>query len=743
MKGVKKILYQIASILALVLWFSHAIDAQISPQIAKGDAYFNNQEYTDAIDLYLLAYQMDESIEVSRKLAETYHRIGQNQACEKWLENTINFSNRTPEDILKYAEILKVLKKYPEAIQNYKLYLEYRPDDSRALEHTRNEQYYQDLWGDSLKYRMHILGVNGDMEAFGVVPYGGNKYLFSASQVNNDYCIKKDKKKDLYLDIYQCELDSNEQFINTQRFDKPLNTRYHDGPVYYDMNSKTIYVTRNNMDGDRPITNKKGEVILKIYTYKNVDGEWQDEAELPLNSEEYSTGHPCLSADGKTLYFSSNIPGGYGKADLYKSKWEDDHWGQPINLGPNVNTEGDEMFPYVSKEGIIYFASNGHAGLGGLDNFMCEPWGDEWSVAYNLGSPINTNFDDFSLLFVPGQEIGFFTSNRGGKGFGDIYFFKQVDIFEQQLVGRVLAEDKTYSLQGKKIRVTNLHTDQSEIIAIDSSGYFHYTVYLEDQVEFSMLDTTLFLGEPFVGYNSPSKFRDPSIDLGTFIIPRKTDIEEKQATEVPYQMAVVDEVLTDLGENMENITSDNMVIIEDYLLVLDNNITDEMRDEFNELQEKAEYLKSLIQETEYVYHDETEMMVLREEIRELNIDNIYFAFDSYAITAEASKTLDQIIKYMIQNPDWKIEIDTHTDSRGSNKYNKYLSEQRANSVRRYLKYNGIPNERILLRWHGENELVTKEITELDYQLNRRAEFRYLINSNRTKEQRTGYIAGKH
>jgi len=141
--------------------------------------------------------------------------------------------------------------------------------------------------------------------------------------------------------------------------------------------------------------------------------------------------------------------------------------------------------------------------------------------------------------------------------------------------------------------------------------------------------------------------------------------------------------------------------------------------------------------------DETEMMVLREEVRELNINNIYFAFDSYAITAEASKTLDQIIKYMIQNPNWKIEIDTHTDSRGSNKYNKYLSEQRANSVRRYLKYNGIPNERILLRWHGENELAAKEITELDYQLNRRAEFRYLINSNRTKEQRTGYIAGKH
>lgn len=731
MKTFNNFQYKLIVTVIFLIGMVAEFNAQSSPQIAKGDSYFSNQEYTDAIDLYLLAYQMDESIESTRKLAETYQRIGQNEKCEQWLQTTIQFEERTAEDVLWYAEILKILQKYPEAIEQYKEYIKLKPNDQRAQEHVRNEKYYLDLWKDSLKYEMHILGINGDMEAFGVVPYGGNKYMFSASQVNNKYCTKRDNKKDLYLDVYECVLDENEQFSEGKRLDKPINSKYHDGPIFYDTNSKTMFITRNNMKGDEPVVNKNGDVILKIYTYQNIDGEWKNEAELPLNSEEYSTGHPCLSADGKTLYFSSNIPGGYGKADIYQSKWVDDHWGKPENLGPNINTEGNEMFPYVSKEGIIYFSSDGHAGLGGLDNFMCEPWGNEWSVAYNLGSPINTNFDDFSLLFVPGKEIGFFTSNRSGKGFGDMYFFKQIEIFEQQLVGRIVLESNLYSLEGKKIKVKYLNSDKTTFIKIGPDGYFNYKVYVDEQIEFSMVDTSLFLNQSFVGYNAPHTFHDPSIDLGSFVITTKEDKKRRNISpSLALEFDFAQEVINDLMNNQDNINQKNLSKIEDYLNSLEKMTEDNLRNKLLDLKAQLEYLKNLVSASEYVVHDDTEMFVLKNEVSNLNINNVYFGFDSYAITANASTTLDKIIYHMNNNPEWKIEIDTHTDSRGSIEYNKYLSQQRANAVRRYLKYQGISEDRILLRWHGEDELISPEKTEEDYRLNRRAEFRYLVKSDR-------------
>lgn len=716
----------------LVVGMSNVSVCQVSRQIEKGDEYFYEQEYISAIDMYLFAYQVDQSIEASRRLAEAYLRVGQNEKCEEWLEITVNSVDKTPQDVLKYAEVLKILQKYPEAINQYKAYLILKPTDKRALEHIQNEKYYQDLWNDSIKYRMHILGINGDKESFGVVPYGESKYLFSSIGINNKFSLKKDKKKDLYLDVYQCDLDENEQFVQGERLLEPVNTIYHDGPVYYDKNSKVIYITRSNIDGDEPITNENGDVILKIFTHKYVDGEWGDAEELSLNNENFSTGHPCLSADGQTLFFTSNIPGGFGGADIYKSRWEESKWGDPINLGSNVNTEGDEMFPYVSKEGIIYFASNGHAGLGGMDNFLCEPWGDKWSAAYNLGSPINTNFDDFSLLFVPGEEIGFFTSNRSGKGFGDMFFFKQVDIFEQIVSGKIVVENNSFSIVGEKIKVDFLESNKSEIIEIKDDGTFSIPIHIDEKIKFTFVDTIYFSGKSFTSYNAPSNFEDPYINLGTFTIKTKDEAPVEIPPVLVLEYELLSEVLDDLKINVDAINDKNIDNIENYIEIFDDKQKNLMVEELMELKNKLKELKNLFSnDKEYVVYDETEMLVLKRELKDLNINNIYFNFDSYSITAVASTTLDSIYFYMLKNSTWEIEIDTHTDSRGSVIYNEYLSQKRANAVRRYLLAKGIEQERIHMRWYGENNrLINKEQNEADYRLNRRAEFRYLIKSER-------------
>jgi len=713
--------------------------SQTSPQVAKGDKYFFNQEYDEAISMYMLAYQMDESSESTRRLAETYKRIGQMETCAKWLKTTIEIEDRTPEDILKYAEILKIMENYPEAIFQYKEYSKLKPGDQRAQEHIRNEYYYEDLWSDSLKYRMHILGINSELETFGVIPYE-DKYLFSSGKVNDDFCVKADKKKDIYLDIYECILDENEQFTEAVRLKEPVNTKYHDGPMFYDENSQIMYITRNNMKGNRPIKNKKGDIILKIYTTELIEGEWSEVEELSLNSEEYSTGHPCLSSDGNILYFISNRPEGYGGTDIYKSYWDVDHWGEPINLGSNVNTEGNEMFPYVSKEGIIYFASDGHAGLGGLDNFMCEPWGDNWSIAYNLGSPINTNFDDFSLLFVPGDEIGFFSSNRSGKGFGDVYFFKQIDIIEQQLAGKLILDtDEDLTLKNQKIRVVYAGKEEEILIGLDSIDMFKLKIFNDQKVEFYMADTSLFMSDKIVAYNAPSKFYDPAIDLGVFVIRTRKQINDEQlASKVQEDIQNLISEMDDLAINTEKMTKERLEKIEASILNLEQLEDDSLMKQLMALRERLTYLENLIYEKEYIVYDDTEMFVLKKEIDDLNINKVYFGFDSFVITAKASTILDSVYFHMTKNPSWKIEIDTHTDSRGSAVYNRYLSEERANSVRRYLKRNGITNERILLRWHGENDLVATKETEDAHRLNRRAEFRYLVVSDRSKDEKKGF-----
>lgn len=687
-RTIKKSIFIFLFAFGLFSLHTSSLHSQSSPQLTKGDKFFDNFEFDDAINMYMLAYQMDDSAIACRKLADTFKRMGDIDQCEQWLKKAMESYGTTNDDILRYAETLKVLERYPEAIFWYEKFAAVEPDDRRAQEHIRNKYYYKDLWNDSLKYRMHKLGINSNMGAFGVVPYG-DKYMFSANKVNDEFCAAEDDKDDPYLDVYECNLNEKEQFTNAIRLEGTVNSKFHDGPIFFDQTSSTMYITRNNMKGRKPVRNKNGDVILKIYTSKLVDGIWQETKSLSLNTEEYSTGHPCLSTDGKTLFFVSNKPGGYGDTDIYKSKWEDDHWGEAINLGPNINTEGAEMFPYVSKEGVIYFASNGHQGLGGLDNFMSEPWGDSWSIAYNLGSPINTNHDDFSLLFVPGEEIGFFSSSRTGNGSEDIYFFKEIEILKQELKGRLISENELISLTDKKILIKHLNKDSEYTIEIDEAGYFTMEVYLEDKIEFFMEDTLIFDGESFVAYNTPKKITDPSIDLGVFYIKEK----------------------------VEEVVEENLA---------DNSLLDDMLD----MQKTLDELENQEFSKEYVVHDDTEMLVLKKEVKDLNINNIYFGFDSYVINAKASNTLEKVLIHMKENPKWKIEIDTHTDSQGSKAYNEYLSQERANSVRRYLRKNGLETDRILLRWHGEDDLDVQEKNEEDYRLNRRAEFRYMIKSDR-------------
>ena len=690
----------------LILIFSLLISSlcgysQVTSEILKGDKFAEEFQFGKAIYFYNLAHELDDQNPVAtRRLADVYKKIGDLETSCEYLVKTLELDGAIDQDMLAYAEALKRLERYEEAIFWYNKYATVNPNDRRAQEHIRNQEYYKDLWSDSLKYRMHKMDINAELSSFGVSPIG-DQYLFSSNMINPAHSTEGKDFKSPYLEIFICD-EINEQFTNATPLDEAVNSKYHDGPVFYDPNSDMLYITRTNMKKGKPVKDKTGTVNLKIYTSSRVDGIWQEPVDLAFNSDEYSTGHPCLSSDGKTLFFVSNMPGGYGGTDIYKSKWQGTHWGEPINLGKNINTEGNEMFPYVSKEGIIYFASNGHAGLGGLDNFMSEPWGEQWSVAYNLGYPINTSHDDFGLLFVPGSEIGFFSSSRGGTGNDELHFFMQLEILEQLVVGRVNIDLPDHDMAGERIRVEFANRNQTITVPLDENGAFEFVIYPEDEVEVYM-ESDVYSERELVSYQADEELYDTRLELGDL-----------------YTRLAIDEAL------------EGVAGLEDIISHLESK--ESLREQLMAIGDMGTMNTSQVDVDEFVVIDDTQLLILKDEVKDLNIDNIYFAFDSYLINRDARDILNDIVFHLNENQHWKIEIDTHTDSRGSKEYNQFLSEQRANAVRKFLLKNGIDGDRILSRAHGEEDLISACDQNTDcgediHSVNRRAEFRYMVETS--------------
>ncbi|MFN2428864.1 MAG: OmpA family protein, partial [Cryomorphaceae bacterium] len=198
-----------------------------------------------------------------------------------------------------------------------------------------------------------------------------------------------------------------------ENFSPELNGRFHDGPATFSEDGNTIIYTRSAMRNERKrLVNENNENQFYLYTSTKENDTWSEPKELPFNSKDFSVGHPTLSKDGKTLYFSSDMPGGYGGSDIYKSNYEDGNWSEPINLGKTVNTPGNEVFPYIAKDGTLYFSSEGHQNLGGLDVFFSQNNAGIWGAPVNLAYPLNSSRDDFAFVLNENDTTGFVSSNR-------------------------------------------------------------------------------------------------------------------------------------------------------------------------------------------------------------------------------------------------------------------------------------------------------------------------------------------
>ncbi len=378
----------------------------------KADKLFENYQYVEAIAEYQkLAEGKNANTYVYTQLADSYYNVFNMAEAAKWYAKaTQNKTNA--ETYYRYAQTLKAMGNYQEANKQMDTFASLMPNDARAKEHKANPNYIPSLTNRSKMFDVATTTINSkDQSDFGAVLTNDNTLYFVSTRNTSKRTDKWANQP--YLDIFQTTRNSDGTFSEPKPVSE-LNTAFHDGPVTISSDGNTMYFARDGHSAGQYERNKNNVKVGQqgIYKATKIDGKWSQIEALPFNSTTYSVTNPSLSKDGKTLYFASNMPGGMGESDIWKVSVGANGYGKPENLGPAVNTPGKENFPFIADEDILYYASSGKQGFGGLDIFKVDLKSSE--PAQNLGKPVNTEKDDFSFSFNKSQNIGFFASNRNG-----------------------------------------------------------------------------------------------------------------------------------------------------------------------------------------------------------------------------------------------------------------------------------------------------------------------------------------
>jgi outer membrane protein OmpA-like peptidoglycan-associated protein len=431
----------------------------------KADKHFNRLEFVDAIKSYEKLISKDKAnAYVYKQLAIANYNISNTKESERYYEQYFkNAENPQAEDYFNYAQILLSNKKYDKAKKAYQDFATKAPNDSRAKAFLANKDFVQELQNMAPNYEAKAMDLNSEYSDFG--GYENDTYFYFVSSRN--------KSRRTYgwndqptTDIYKADNVAG-TFKNEKLLEGDVNTKFNEGTIAISNDGQTLYFTRNDyLDGDYE-KSEDGIGQLKIYQAKKVNGEWKDIKALPFTSSEYSVSHPALSPDNSTLYFSSNMDGGYGKSDLYMVSINDDgSFGEPKNLGSKVNTPARESFPFVDADNKLFFSSDGHLGLGGLDVFHTSMNNGSYAKPENLGAPINSSNDDFAFSYFNQVDRGYVSSNRGENPLNDnIYQVKLIKpLDETNIIVNVLNNDTDEPL--KDASVLFYDDDDNEIASL-------------------------------------------------------------------------------------------------------------------------------------------------------------------------------------------------------------------------------------------------------------------------------------
>ncbi|WP_298500460.1 OmpA family protein [uncultured Algibacter sp.] len=635
----KKRIYILSILSALVFNISFAQKVKASRAIKK----YENLSYIDSRNQLLeLAAKEDAPAEVLEKLANTYYFNGDMVEASNWYEKLFNLKESTdPENFFRYALALKAQEQYAKADTVLNDYAKIRPDDSRIQKFLNINDYVKAIEEMSKDFQLVNLDINTSFSDFGTSTFNNN-LIFASSRDQDEEIYKWNNQP--FLDLF--ELDSEGRVIEIKG---AINTKYHESSTTFSKDGKTAYFTRNNFFKGKFKKNSKNTHGLKIYKASLIDSVWTNIVSMPFNNDEYNVAHPALSVDEKKLYFASDMFGTQGASDIFVVDInEDGTYGEPVNLGPKINTEGRENFPFVSDKGILYFSSDGHVGLGGLDVYKVEldKLNESVLMIHNVGKPINSPKDDFGYIINETTGKGYISSNReGGKGDDDIYSFV-VPACSKAINGTILNKRTNEIIANADVLVYDSSRNLLHSLKSDELGNFNFNLGCKE---------ITYLIEA-----KKEKYKDDFIDF---------TVKSDEKVELNLKL---------------NLEPEAAKIGTDLALLL-------------------------------------------------NLNPIYFDYDKSFIRPDAEIELAKVINYMREYPGVKIDVRSHTDSRGKDAYNWALSNRRNKSTIAYIiEKGGVSAARITGQGYGETRLTNRcsngvKCSKEEHQDNRRSEFIVVAN----------------
>jgi outer membrane protein OmpA-like peptidoglycan-associated protein/tetratricopeptide (TPR) repeat protein len=518
-------------------------------------------------------------------------------------------------------------------------------------------------------------------------------------------------------------------------FNATFNTKYHEGPVTFNAAQDLIIFTRNNFhEGDMKRSDEDVN-HLNMYLAKKTAGVWGNPEPLPFNNDHYSVGHPTFDSKEEYVYFASDMPGGFGGSDLYKVSYSNGTWGTPENLGDKINTDGNELFPFIS-ENILFFASDGHGGLGGLDVIAMNL--KNLSQEKNLGYPINTHKDDFGFIIDKSGKEGFVSSNRHRTGLDDdIFEFSRTKpvVFTNPI--EVLVVDRITELPIPSANVIPQHmiepciTNEKGECVFDAEPGNTYTFigkkekYLDGNASIELKQ------EDIHGAKVKMYLHELGNSLYFKVTDRNTELPLKdvkiRVTNQFDRKLIIERYTSEAGELRKLLESTKVNDVLNYLVRFEH---------AGYLSKELDLRHKILKPGEIQVHEYLDAKMDKVDLgmdvgKVIHLNPIYFDLNKYNIRKDAAEELDKMVKVMKDNPDMIIELGSHTDCRSSAAYNMRLSELRAQASAQYIISKGIEKSRIYGRGYGETKLVndcgceapvTSTCSEEEHQLNRRTEF---------------------
>ena len=701
-----------------------------------GNKFFSLFDFDKAIEYYTMADSL--SINGKRNLAQCYSKTNRtNEALQSYLALVNTPTQIDPEDFYNIYSCLNKLGKYEDASVWMEKFVIQKPNDLRTEKYLSERKNLIELLKDRGAYKITQLEINTDQEDFGT-SYWKDKVIFASTGISAKIIERNyNWNNKPFLDLFMADVKDG-QLINPKNFNKAFNKKMHEGPASFAKNGTLMALTRNNYQN----TSKQGEIKLEIVFSELKNDRWVNNSSFNLNSSEYSVGHAALSEDGNTMYFVSDMIGGFGGTDIYVVKKDSsNNWNKPENLGSQINTEGNEMFPFLEeKNNLFFFASDGHYSIGGLDVFMSRIEKGHFSNPFNLGNPINSQGDDFSFIIDSKLESGYFSSNRsGGKGDDDIYRFDMNRPF--------------YPL--KKLKGVSKDIN-GNVLANVSVNLFETNGQVLDSVQTSPIGEFMFSVNPEKDYYIVAAKEN--------YINEKLTIEKDSAKETeeniflkevpPFEITgMVLDPITNSPIDSVNIKLSDLISGSQETLMTDANGSYTKKFPSKYLNDSIKLLlvfeksgclgkeinfDSFVKRTENNHSEKLPNISLarittiengQSEIAEIN--PIYFELGKYTLTDKAQTELEKIVVLMNENPSLVLKLKSYTDCRGTKASNKKLSNDRAQISIQYIQSKINNSARISGKGYGElstkfgckceNKMVT-DCSDDEFQANRITRF---------------------